>query len=380
MPGPEREDDYAALLKAVRSGDAEQEHIVEELVNMISEHDLAMLNEGGTALHWTTISGNRRMAECLIRKNKNVLSIRNCRNELPVSLALGFGHTELARYLYSQTPIHDLEEDQGCHGASLLNRCFYNGDLDMALDLMKRCPSLAFALDHQSPHVYPLETAIDHIRGAALQMQREVQWFKVVESICPPSFKETLNKDGLTPGQLFTKDHQKMRKEGERWMKDTATSCTVVGALIITIMFAAAFTIPGGNNQDTGMPILVHDKLFTLFIVADSLSLFSSTTSVLMFLGILTSRYAEEDFHKSLPRKMIIGLFALFFSIATMMIAFSTALLLMLCGKYQIVVPIIGLAGIPVILFVVMQSRLLVEMFNSTYRIGIFDRKMKRSF
>ncbi|KAF5442121.1 hypothetical protein F2P56_037169, partial [Juglans regia] len=128
-------------------------------------------------------------------------------------------------------------------------------------------------------------------------MQREVQWFKVVESICPPSFKETLNKDGLTPGQLFTKDHQKMRKEGERWMKDTATSCTVVGALIITIMFAAAFTIPGGNNQDTGMPILVHDKLFTLFIVADSLSLFSSTTSVLMFLGILTSRYAEEDFH-----------------------------------------------------------------------------------
>ncbi|KAF5442123.1 hypothetical protein F2P56_037170 [Juglans regia] len=162
ISGPEREDDYAALLKAVRSGDAEQEHIVEELVNMISEHDLAMLNEGGTALHWTTISGNRRMAECLIRKNKNVLSIRNCRNELPVSLALGFGHTELARYLYSQTPIHDLEEDQGCHGASLLNRCFYNGDLDMALDLMKRCPSLAFALDHQSPHVYPLEVYTFH--------------------------------------------------------------------------------------------------------------------------------------------------------------------------------------------------------------------------
>ena len=41
-------------------------------------------------------------------------------------------------------------------------------------------------------------------------------------------------------------------KEGETWVKGTATSSTVVGALIITIMFAAAITIPGGNNQNTG--------------------------------------------------------------------------------------------------------------------------------
>ncbi|KAF5470252.1 hypothetical protein F2P56_010776, partial [Juglans regia] len=187
-------------------------------------------------------------------------------------------------------------------------------------------------------------TPIDHIRGAALQMQREVQWFQEVERICRLSHKEILNEDNLTARQLFTKDHKEMRKDGERWMKDTATSCAVVGALIITIMFAAGFTIPGGNNQDT---------------------------------GILTSRYAEEDFLKSLPRKMIIGLFALFFSIATMMIAFSAALLLMLRGKYWTVAPIIGLAGVPIILFVFMQFRLLVDVFHSTYGLGIFNRKME---
>ncbi|XP_042952172.1 ankyrin repeat-containing protein NPR4-like [Carya illinoinensis] len=159
-----------------------------------------------------------------------------------------------------------------------------------------------------------------------------------------------------------------------------ATSCTVVGALIITIMFAAAFTNPGGNNQETGLPILMHDKLFKLFIVTGSISLFSSSTSVLMFLGILTSRYAEEDFLRSLPRKMIIGLFALFFSIATMMIAFSAALLLMFRGKYRIVIPIISLAGVPIILFVLVQFRLLVDMLVSTYGSGIFDRKMKPWF
>jgi len=169
-------------------------------------------------------------------------------------------------------------------------------------------------------------------------------------------------------------------KEGERWMKDTSTSCTVVGALIVTIMFAVAFTVPGGYNQNTGIPMFLNEKSFMLFIVFDSLSLFSATTSVLMFLGILTSRYAEEDFLKSLPTKMIIGLSTLFFSIASMMIAFCAALSIMLLGQSRFIIPVIGLACVPVMLFGVMQFPLLVDMFISTYRPGIFDRKMKRWF
>ncbi|KAK7836355.1 hypothetical protein CFP56_022690 [Quercus suber] len=91
-----------------------------------------------------------------------------------------------------------------------------------------------------------------------------------------------------------------------------------------------AFTVPSGNDQNNGFPIFLNKKLFMVFIVSDALSLFSSTTSVLMFLGILTSRYEDEDFLESLPRKMIIGLSALFFSIAAMMTAFFAALILML--------------------------------------------------
>ena len=165
--------------------------------------------------------------------------------------------------------------------------------------------------------------------------------------------------------------------KGEKWMKDTASSCTVVGALIVTIMFAVAFTVPGGNDQYKGFPIFFNEKLFMVFIVSDALSLFSSSTSVLMFLGILTSRYAEEDFLEPLPRKMIIGLSTLFFSIVAMMIAFSAALFLMLHEKSWIFKPIICLASIPITLFVLMQFPLLVAMAISTYGPSIFDRKMK---
>ena len=88
-------------------------------------------------------------------------------------------------------------------------------------------------------------------------------------------------------------------------------------------------------------------KLFMVFIVSHALSLFSSSTSVLMFMRILTSHYVEEDFLESLPRKMIIDLSTLFFSIAAMMTAFSAALFLMLLEQSGIFKPVIYLASIP---------------------------------
>jgi hypothetical protein len=177
------------------------------------------------------------------------------------------------------------------------------------------------------------------------------------------------NDTNMTAKELFTYNHMDMMEKGEKWMKATATSCTVVGALIITIMFTAAFTVPGGNNQNTGFPMFSNENLFMVFILSDALSLISSSTSVLVFLSILTSRYAEEDFHRSLPTKMIIGLFTLFFSIATMMITFCVGLYIMLPEKSWVVIPISGLASVTVIQFGFMQIPLLVDMLQSTINV-----------
>ncbi|KAG6683585.1 hypothetical protein I3842_12G021600 [Carya illinoinensis] len=220
-------------------------------------------------------------------------------------------------------------------------------------------------------------TPVNQIPGAALQMQRELQWFKEVGKIVHPKDKKTKNKNGFTPQQLFTRNHENMMKEGEKWMKDTAGSCTVVGALIITIMFAVTFTIPGGNNQDTGLPIFLKKSLFGVFMISDALSFFLSSTSVLMFLGILTSRYTEDDFLEYLPRQMIIGLFTLFCSIATMMITFASALLIILHEQLRISIPLICLGGVPVIFFLWIQFPILKDMVISTYGPSIFDKKIK---
>nr|KAJ0189082.1 hypothetical protein LSAT_V11C800430900 [Lactuca sativa] len=209
---------------------------------------------------------------------------------------------------------------------------------------------------------------LQDVSGVALQMQRELLWFKEVEAMIPPSYRERKNKDGLTPHELFTKEHKDLVSQGEKWMKGTASQCMVVAALIATIVFAAAFTVPGGYNQSDGIPIFHTTPTFIVFVVTDAISLFSSTASILMFLSILTSRYAERDFLESLPKKLMLGLTSLFLSITSMTIAFSVSFFV-LYRKGLIWVPIVigFLAVMPVFLFAWLQYPLLADVIHSTY-------------
>ncbi|XP_050133559.1 uncharacterized protein LOC126609711 isoform X9 [Malus sylvestris] len=569
-----------ALHIAVEAGHVD---IVKELVSLMDEADLEIKSVGRTALAIAATKGIIEMAQCMVTRNKKLLSIPDACNHLPIVDAYLLGQWHMARYLYSVTPLEDLMPEKGPHGASIITHCFASKEFDVSWDLIQRCPKLAITLNRQlatplealasNPsflsgaelnfwqqwvydclYIQPpprinhicvtvqneenpqannggslfrsvgglVERLVSHsekqkeglvskivqilgikriyemkivhvnslaflkficeeinkdfdmqqmsypsvrsaiflavrrgnvefltymckanpellmlgddrprgifyvaiecrqekiynliygisakdfiansadkdsnnmlhiagllspsaqlnqIPGAALQMQRELQWYKEVETIVPSKGREYMNNsEYLKPRELFTKNHSELLKEGEKWMKETATSYTVVGALIITIMFAAVITIPGGNG-DTGFPTFNHEKLFILFIISDAISLFSSTTATLTFLGILTSRFAEDDFLKSLPTKMIIGLATLFLAIATMMIAFSAALLIIVRGHSWIVIPTILLSSVPVTLFAWMQFPLLVRIIISTYGKGIFNRNVKR--
>ncbi|XWS44752.1 hypothetical protein CRYUN_Cryun15aG0074500 [Craigia yunnanensis] len=229
---------------------------------------------------------------------------------------------------------------------------------------------------HQAAFLAP-SSQLDRVSGAALQMQRELQWFKEVESVVQPKYKDMINHHFKTPRALFSDHHKKLVEQGEQWTKETAESCTVVTALIVTIMFSAVFTVPGGYDN-SGVPLYLNRNSFMIFIISDALSLFTSTTSLLMFLGILTSRYREEDFLQTVPTKLMVGLSMLFFSIATMMITFGVALFIVLRERIAWVsFPIILLASLPVTLFAMLQFPLLVEIFISTYGPGIFDKPKK---
>ncbi|GMP36842.1 hypothetical protein CsSME_00008829 [Camellia sinensis var. sinensis] len=226
----------------------------------------------------------------------------------------------------------------------------------------------------------PIEK-LNVVPGAALQMQRELQWFKEVEKFVNPSHIEKQNDDGETPSTVFTNKHMDLVVEGEKWMKNRATSCTIAATLITAIVFTAAIIVPGGNNNTSGLPIFSTEKAFIVFVVSDAIALFMSTTSLLIFLSILTSRYAEDDFLHVLPHRLIIGFVALFLSIIAMIVAFSSTLCLMLGDKNSWLLSlVVTSACLPISSFMLLQFPLLVDLMSSTYGPGIFGKQSNRSF
>ncbi|KAF8006640.1 hypothetical protein BT93_K0828 [Corymbia citriodora subsp. variegata] len=217
--------------------------------------------------------------------------------------------------------------------------------------------------------------ATPDVSGAVFLMQRELQWYKVLEDTSDPSSKSlVLLEDPLTERrrktywEVFLEQRQDLFKEAGQWMKNTSSTCSIVATILITVSFAAALKIPGSNNSSTGIPIFLKKGSFTVFAVADALALFSSVTTASMFLAILTSHYTIEDFLHSLPRKLILGLTFLFLSLAFILVAFGSALTIILSEQLQwIYIPITLLAAFPVVLFTILHLPLWVEMVESTH-------------
>ncbi|XP_014519692.1 uncharacterized protein LOC106776735 [Vigna radiata var. radiata] len=203
--------------------------------------------------------------------------------------------------------------------------------------------------------------------GAALQMQREIQWFKAVEEVVHVKCREAKNGEGKTPEEIFIETHKELMKDGEKWAKETAGTFAIVGVLVITVMFAAVFTVPGGLHQETGVPLSIKEKRFTVFIVADVISLLASIITVLIYIDLQTSRYAPTDFLKRLPIKIMSGLGFLSLSLISMMIAFCAALGIVLTKSWlykHLFIGVVILTGIPFILLVPSQLRLLLQIFQ----------------
>ncbi|XP_048133990.1 uncharacterized protein LOC115727320 [Rhodamnia argentea] len=230
------------------------------------------------------------------------------------------------------------------------------------------------AIKYAVPKHNPSFEAVTNVAGAAFQMQRELQWFKAVESWVVPNMRlGYYGEGGQTGWYKFVQNHKELLEKGEKWVKDTTNSCMLVSTPIATVLFSAAFTAPGGNDDKAGVPLLLGEDFFLVFAISDALGLLSSMTAILLFLAILTSRYEAQDFLESLPKKIIMGLCFLFLSLAFMLVAFAATLSIVLDKRLKwVLIPITLLASFPVTLFIVLQLPLLYQMVKSTYGSSMF--------
>ncbi|XP_028807329.1 uncharacterized protein LOC114762045 [Neltuma alba] len=307
---------------------------VEELVNMVEENqiDLDLQDSmGNTAFSLAIVAGNLEIVQLMLGKNCFLPKIRSRTGFTPILFAALQGRADLTKYLYPFTVDENFEEVEW---NKLFLTCIDSGIYDLALQMLKEKGKLAFARDedgmtglhimaqtadlgtYRPEHQIQLTSSapanrLELISGAAFQMQFELLWFEEVRKIVLPSYTKKKNSEDKTPGELFTEEHAALRKDAESWMKGTAKSCMLVSTLIATGVFTAAFSTPGGIKDDTGVPNYLGKRSFTIFAISDAIAMISSSASILIFLSILISRYAEYDFHHSLPSKLIFGLIIL---------------------------------------------------------------------
>ncbi|XP_078158068.1 uncharacterized protein LOC144553738 [Carex rostrata] len=119
--------------------------------------------------------------------------------------------------------------------------------------------------------------------------------------------------------------------------KDGWERTQVIGlgsVLITTVAFAAAFTIPGGYNQDHGTPILGRRYMFRAFIIANTLAFIQGSMS--LFSLLLTA--LNDKFNSAIPFATISFMLAL----SSMIVTFGLGLYLTLAPVcYPIAVLII---------------------------------------
>lgn len=185
----------------------------------------------------------------------------------------------------------------------------------------------------------------------------------------PPNSYKRYNKDGKTAKQVFIDTHGQLVKEGSKWMTKTSESCSVVAALVATVAFTTSTAIPGGPDQNTGIPLLQGRPAFNIFAVTSLVALCSSVTALVLFLSILTSRFQEKDFVVDLPRKLLLGLTSLFTSIASVLISFCAGHYFVVEDELKFAVyPIYAITCLPVSFFVLVQLPLYFDLTLAMFR------------
>ncbi|XP_011047463.1 PREDICTED: ankyrin repeat-containing protein At5g02620-like isoform X3 [Populus euphratica] len=111
----------------------------------------------------------------------------------------------------------------------------------------------------------------------------------------------------------------------------------VVAALVATVTFAAAFTMPGGYKNEQGTAVLIKNAAFAVFVISDAIAMVLSTSAIFMhfYWALLGKRgQVEEDIKEKFSdwtSTLIIC------AIPAMVIAFIT-------GSYALLAPSLWLA------------------------------------
>ncbi|OIT33803.1 PREDICTED: protein ACCELERATED CELL DEATH 6-like [Nicotiana attenuata] len=320
---------------------------------------------GTTVLHAAAMNNTALCMEMILRKEPSLTKQAD---------DFGWNPLHFAAYVGFKLPVITLlmEDKHMAYGSikeeniTPLHLAVINNKIQAVEEFIEQCPDSLDAVTSQGQNVLHIAYAKEHWKMITLFQQQH--WDNNI-------FVQR-DADGNMPHEVtgnvsFQSDHpcwEELDRNNIRWKelhkkwfkgrmevwKERANTHLIVVTLILTVSFAAGFTIPGGYDDDgpnKGMAILSKKTAFKAFAVTDTIAVISSTAAV--FLHYLAT-YEEEN--KRLSRYVAAGVLALVAMLA-MMIAFMTGLYVVLSStSLAIFICVICSVSIALFIFVLGKS------------------------
>nr|XP_027099248.1 protein ACCELERATED CELL DEATH 6-like [Coffea arabica] len=282
-----------------------------KLPNLTKEAD----RDGQTALHIAAKLGHQEVIKLLLSADKSMAYTRSCKvnsktSNTALHLAVKFGHLNVVKEILSHCP--DCWEMRNGYNQNILHLAVVKEQkqlLDFILDNVWASELINERdLDGNTPlHLYAATKNLDgcnlishiHADKNAFNFANFTPLDVVVQASDQTErlnvIKDELERNGATRGfrcsgtrlkgkrgKALCESNQCHRPEEDS--KSKADTYLIVAALILTVTFAAGFTVPGGyengDGPNKGMAVLRHKRSFIVFVIADMIALVYSSAAV----------------------------------------------------------------------------------------------------
>ncbi|KAF8010238.1 hypothetical protein BT93_J1006 [Corymbia citriodora subsp. variegata] len=321
-----------------------------EAVRFLLQHDTSAAynldKEGQSAFHLTAFRGHVNVLDELVRSCPDACDIINTRGQTALHAAVISGRVNVVKYIQGMPNLENLISEQDMDGNTALHLAAlhkqYNIIYMLARD--KRVDRLAKNKDHM--------TALDTFSAHKEVSYRAAKVRHVLEGYHGTLFdqdwvikyvKKRLDKpfvEDLPAVSITTRSNTANRENYDSSKRSIIDHQLLVAVLIARVTFAAAFTMPGGYNNDgpnQGMATLASRAAFQAFVISNTTAFSLSILAIFLQYDIFwLSDRQQVTYARNAACCISIAIFA-------MGLAFT-------CGTYVVLIRTIGLGIIPYVM------------------------------
>ncbi|KAJ7981452.1 Protein ACCELERATED CELL DEATH 6-like [Quillaja saponaria] len=248
--------------------------------------------EGDTPLCFAASIGYLEGVKYLLEKYSQAVLERNQDGLFPIHVASRGGYVDILKKLLQHCP--DLNELLTKKSENILHVAAKNGKVNVVNYILKS-PELEMLLNEKDEDGNtPLHLAAMHWHPkvvSSLTWDNRIS-LKIVNDdgmtaldvseayLYMEKWLHSESFSGLNMEKLDIKSSLgQERAVSMEYSKDRINTLLLMSTLVATITFAAGFTMPGGYNNlnpDQGMATMLHKQLFAVFLICDSIAMYSS--------------------------------------------------------------------------------------------------------